>query len=1351
MNSATAMDDYPIGEFVSVFTGNELFLADHIIQGRKILPGAAYLELSRAAIALSVTITDKNIIALKESIFIQPIIVSAERAVTVKIYPGVNGEFGVEVCTEQGIHFQSKAYIQPRNEEGLLPQGGIMDIASMEARCQLQGPSKQEFYTNFKNKGINLGASHKGIESIKLGTNCAFITTHLPGSSNRGMDLDPGMLDCFIQSAAVMARNLEEGVRLPFAVQSTRIFGPLTDRMCAFLTKEGENVDYVIADAQGHIKVVINGFVGRELETQDQLVYYKPIIQEESIHHAIDNPVVVEGQLTYTDLVKAVVEAAREMIKDNQDSNVLEVRLPANKPSWQGVLALLKTISLEHPRITYRLKSGNTCINSQYHVVSMDDAPVYSWPDNKTILITGGLGGLGKLFASDIAATSQNCTLILTGRTRLDEAKRTFIKGLENSGVTVIYTQCDVCNKTEVENLVKAHPQINGVIHASGVLMDNFINKKSLAEIEQVLAPKVQGLEFLDEATATLKLDYFITLSSIAGAVGNAGQADYAAANGYMDAYIHNRAEQVRNRQRFGKSISINWPLWESEGMQIDEATKKNFYQVFKVKPMPAAQGLLALRRIIASDYPQLVVLYGNRKAIDSMFHKPTATNRKPAPSNTQEKNVSADATKLVKIILQEVRTITAEHIKRQPQQLDESADWAEFGFDSILLASLVNRFNSQFNLSLMPTIFFEATNMLLFSQYLLENHSEKILNQVSSQIGEKPQQDQPSATTNELESDTTHADASVFARSLKKNYKEASNYREKDIAIIGISCRIAGVRNLRDFWKMLDEERDMITEIPHDRWNWRDYPESSKWGSFIDGVSEFDSLFFGISPVEATYINPEQRLIMQYVWECIENAGCGGNITRGTNTGVFIGCGPSAYTELLSCMPVEAYTATGEVPSVGPNRISYFMDWHGPSNPVETACSSALVAVHRAVEAIRAGHCDQAVAGGVNLLLTPHAYISFSKAGMLAADGRCKTFSDKADGYTRGEGVGMIMLKPLKKAIRDGNSIYAVVKGTAENHGGRTNSLTAPNPKSQSAVIKKAVRDADIDFSRVSYVECHGTGTGLGDPVEINGLKTVANDLLKDKQTGTYCKLGSIKSNIGHLEFAAGIVGIIKVILQMQHKKIARSLHCENINPYIDLKGTHFTIAQQASDWTVAPGQTRIAGVSSFGFGGVNAHVILEEYQGGLSQQPAESLHDMHGAPHLLTFSARNEQSLFNYVAQFPDLIDSLQKDKVALKDIAYTLQMGRSEMQERLVFIARSWDDWAVQMDEFLSGKNKSHSKNIFRGTVKTNTLSSLELGDTESGKNYIKQLLEYNETEKIAELWVRGTKIDWSVLYE
>lgn len=1338
--------EYPIGLFTSEFTGNEPYLDDHIINGRKILPGVVYLEMSRAAIDLSFSLNEDQIVVLSDSLFMQPMIVQKKISVNVKVYPGSSGEFGVEVETEQGIHFQSKAYIKDLKED-IAESNNLLkiDIDSLKKECIKKGPDGKQFYKNFKNKGINLGPSLRGIQSIEKGVKCALVHVLLPEASKQGMNLIPGVFDSFIQSGDVLADD-PDIVRVPFAVKQTKVYGSLSDEMFGFIEKTEEGVNYTIADVNGNIKIKINDFMGREMGgTQDELCYYQPSWEEKKEDQLEKSPdkikKIIEPGKNYNETLINILETVKEIKESDIENHILELNLPTEKELWKGIYSALKTVGLEFPKISYQMKVNDKFFDIKYKNTKLNSTEIYDWPDQKNILITGGLGGLGKIIAEDIATQSGKNKLILVGRSKLDSKKQEFINKLKSLNTQVEYRECDISNYNDVKSLFEEFQDINGIIHGAGTNQDSLVSEKNIDEIEKVLAPKVAGIKILDEVSSNTKLDYFIVLSSIAGTLGNVGQIDYAAANGYMDSYITDRAKKVENGLRFGKSLSINWPLWESGGMQIDDFTKKNLQQVFKVKPLPTSIGLKALKRTIKSEFSQLVVMYGNSKAISGMMIKKEEKKEKLI-----KKVANSEIEKLTKEVLLEVRELTAKHLKLQINQLNDTTDWAVFGFDSILLSSFANKINTHFNINIMPSIFFEATNMQLFSEYLVQDYPEQMSNKMSVEnedVNENTNED-VQEVVEEKESDVND-----FVNNLKRSYKSSVTYREQDVAIVGMSCRIAGARNLDEFWKMLDEEKDMISEIPSDRWDWRDYPGVSKWGSFIDGAAEFDPLFFGISPIEAMYMVPEQRLMLQYVWECLENAGCCGEDIKGNNTGLFIGCGPSGYSYFMRNSEINAYTNTGYVPSVGPNRISFLLDWHGPSNPIDTACSSALVAVHRAVEAIHLGHCDQAVVGGVNMLLSPDPYIGFSKAGMLCEDGKCKTFSNKANGYVRGEGIGLLMLKPLKKAIKDGNKIYALVKGTAENHGGHTNSLTAPNPRSQAEVIKKAFKESGIDFSRVGYIECHGTGTSLGDPVEIRGLKTVASELLENKEPKGKCKLGSIKSNIGHLEYGAGVVGIIKAVLQIQNKKIAKSLHCDEINPYIDLKDSPFEIAQEASEWEVGSGQTRVAGVSSFGFGGVNSHIVLEEYNESHSIEEKSNINKMNET-NLLILSAQNEERLLEYVKQFPEYLKKMDVSNSILKEIAYTLQTGRMEMPERVAFVVQSIDECIELMETFGKDNGDTFDRRIFKGSVNEQQSSGIELGDTGAGKDFVTQLIKSSEFGKIAELWTKGTKIDWDQMY-
>ena len=422
-------------------------------------------------------------------------------------------------------------------------------------------------------------------------------------------------------------------------------------------------------------------------------------------------------------------------------------------------------------------------------------------------------------------------------------------------------------------------------------------------------------------------------------------------------------------------------------------------------------------------------------------------------------------------------------------------------------------------------------------------------------------------------------------------------------IAIIGIGCRFPGAKSPEAFWQLLRDGVDAITEVPADRWDidalYDPNPATpgkmnTRWGGFLKQVDQFDAQFFGIIPREASSMDPQQRLLLEVAWEAIEDAGQIPERLANTPTGVFIGISTYDYGDLLlkAYGPGDPYAGTGNTLCIAANRLSYVFDFRGPSLAVDTACSSSLVAVHLACRSLWQGECTMALAGGVNVILLPQININFTKAGFLANDGRCKTFDARANGYVRSEGAGVVILKPLSQALSDGDSIYAVIRGGAVNQDGRSNGLMAPNRWAQEAVVREAYQQAGVSPSQVQYVEAHGTGTLLGDPIEMKALGAV---LCKDRSPGQYCAVGSVKTNIGHLEAAAGIAALIKVALSLKHRQIPPSLHFLKPNPHIPFDELPLRVQQTLEPW---PEESRlaIAGVSSFGFGGSNAHVVLEE-----------------------------------------------------------------------------------------------------------------------------------------------------------
>jgi acyl transferase domain-containing protein/acyl-CoA synthetase (AMP-forming)/AMP-acid ligase II/acyl carrier protein len=598
-----------------------------------------------------------------------------------------------------------------------------------------------------------------------------------------------------------------------------------------------------------------------------------------------------------------------------------------------------------------------------------------------------------------------------------------------------------------------------------------------------------------------------------------------------------------------------------------------------------------------------------------------------------------------------------------------------------------------------------------------------------------------------------------------KRSHNEAVPAKEDDpIAVIGLAGMFPQSDNCEEFWNNLEQGKNLISEIPGNRWDWKEIygdPDNQnkktniKWGGFINDVETFDASFFNISPKEAQLMDPMQRKLIQVVWQAVEDSGYRMRDFSGRKVGVIVGIGTFDYLQLVleNDQFTHAYAATGIVHCMASNRISYLFNFKGPSESVDTACSSSLVALHRAVGLIRNNECEMAIVCGANLLLSSSIYVALSNANMLSQSGQCRTFDESADGYVRGEGISAVVLKKLSSSIADEDHIYGVIKGIAVNHGGHTNSLTAPNPFAQAEVIEDALKMAAISPQTISYVETHGTGTALGDPIEINGLISAFKSLSSrsDAEAKPHCALGSVKTNIGHLEAAAGLAGVIKVLLSMQHKKIPAHLHLSVQNKNIDLEESPFYLVGSTTEWESLKDQNgknipRRAGVSSFGFGGVNAHVVLEEYEAAHIDDQITS------SPNVFVFSAKTENALRSYVDYYRDFL-SKKDSKFDLDDMAYTLQTGREPFDHRLAVISGDKNDLIRSLTSFLNNDInivKQKTASIFSNQVKSE-LSNIIFGFDRKGMfDLEKRYLQANDLYHLAQLWVLGADIEWHKLY-
>ncbi|VBB05120.1 phosphopantetheine attachment site [Lucifera butyrica] len=500
-------------------------------------------------------------------------------------------------------------------------------------------------------------------------------------------------------------------------------------------------------------------------------------------------------------------------------------------------------------------------------------------------------------------------------------------------------------------------------------------------------------------------------------------------------------------------------------------------------------------------------------------------------------------------------------------------------------------------------------------------------------------------------------------------------------VAIIGIGCRFPGAAGPAAFWNLLKNGVDAITEMPARR---AGQSEAAGMGGYLEEVEKFDAQFFGISPREAAGMDPQQRLLLETAWEALEDGGQVPEQLAGQRVGVFVGISGYDYgTMVRNYAQTDIYAATGNALSIAANRISYLLNFRGPSMAIDTACSSSLVAVHLACQSLRHGESSLALAGGVNLLLSTEVTDAFSKAGMLAPDGRCKTFAAGANGYVRGEGVGVVVLKLLSQALRDGDPVYALIPGSAVNQDGRSNGLTAPNGQAQEEVVREAYRRAGVSPAQIQYIEAHGTGTSLGDPIEVNAVGKV---LAAGRSPQSPCRIGSAKTNIGHLEAAAGIAGLIKVALALKHRQIPPSLHFDQPNPYIPFPDLPLEVQTELGPWPEKEGPL-LAGVSSFGFGGTNAHVVLQ------SVQPAAlKKYSMAGygpqAEYLLPVSAASEEALQALARSYRDYLMG-EGGNVPVKDIGYTAAIRRSHHRCRLATVVRSRQECIDFFTDYLNGE--------------------------------------------------------------
>ena len=571
-------------------------------------------------------------------------------------------------------------------------------------------------------------------------------------------------------------------------------------------------------------------------------------------------------------------------------------------------------------------------------------------------------------------------------------------------------------------------------------------------------------------------------------------------------------------------------------------------------------------------------------------------------------------------------------------------------------------------------------------------------------------------------------------------------------IAIVGMSCRFAGANSLAEYWRVIRDGVEAVSEVPPDRWDIDELYDPTgtqsgkmftKWGGFVDRIDQFDPQFFGIAPREASRMDPQQRMLLEVAWEAMENGGIPADQLAGSKTGVYVGIGGADYSKVPSQLPnyyqqIDAHVGTGNALSIAANRISYIFDFHGPSAAVDTACSSASLAIHLAVESLRRKECNAALAGGVNAIITPETTIAFSKARMLSPEGKCRPFDAGANGYVRGEGCGLVLLKRLADAQRDGDQILAVIRATSVNQDGRTSGISAPNGQSQQECIRAAHAQAGVTAADISYVEAHGTGTPLGDPIEMQALTEIFTRTSDDDRP---LHVTSVKANIGHTETVSGAAGIIKAVLLMQQEVIPPQLYFNSLNPHISLDGSRIVIPTEATPWP-ANGERRLAGISSFGFGGTNTHLLIEAPPAGapapkqepkverISSDKADpSLSAIPRERHLLKLSGRTSEAIEQQAQQLSTYLG--EHPEVALIDVCFTANTGRADFNHRAAIACDSRESLEKALATLAAGKA---SPTVKRGQVKGIARPKVAFLFTGQGSQYAQMGRELYRNEPV-----------------
>jgi acyl transferase domain-containing protein/NAD(P)-dependent dehydrogenase (short-subunit alcohol dehydrogenase family)/acyl carrier protein len=949
--------------------------------------------------------------------------------------------------------------------------------------------------------------------------------------------------------------------------------------------------------------------------------------------------------------------------EDNSSSNLLSLISDDYKTA---ISFAVKPPKAEWNKSTqYKLKQGEVFIKSweididsskkvnaalQTNFISSQQK-IGKLADNNSYLITGGSSGIGLLFAQYLTKKCANSDIYICSRSQPNTQSQRFITQINTQQDTleqcsqIIHVQADVTDSNDVARIfatIESNGKpLKGIIHNAGVSRDAMFMRKDWQDIASVIAVKVMGAYWLDHYSAGLPLDFFVMSSSVSSVVGNAGQCDYAFANGFLDGFSQERQNRVAKGQCYGQTSSINWPLWCNKdlvnGMEVPASHKDLLEKQFGLLPLDIEHGLSALQRILEQNNVQTLVLHGISERISQSLLEPMA-----------------------KDIIARQESKTAQVTNGTQEKIAASKD--------------------------------ETT------QQAANNHPNSMDIAIVGIAGRFPDADTPDA---------------LF-----------SNCLQQHVAV-----------------KEIAEPRFCIDDI-YDEKPFQLGKSISKYAGLLNNIDQFDAKFFGVMPMEANYIDPQQRLFLQTAWHAFEDANYTKADLNKKNCGVFVGCMTSDYQKIIETQsPPNAFAMLGTHSAALPARLSYWLNLKGPAISVDTACSSSLVALHQACNSLRLQESEMALVSSVYLLTNERDLTTASQAGMMSPTNGCKTFDANADGIAIGEAVTAMVLKPLAAAQQDGDQIYGVIKGSGTNHDGRTSGITAPNSLSQATLLNDIYQRFNVDPATIDYIETHGTGTKLGDPVEFEALAKIFKQDSDNTNPVKPCYLGALKPNVGHAFNAAGMSSLMKVLMAFKYQTIPPVTGVNKVNELIKLDKTRFKLPSSPVKWPNNKDKPMRAGVTALGYAGTNAHIILEAYQGRCTNENylrkgylKESFDDntslavnsQKSIYQCTVISGTTPQRLANTIEQLVSFKSRWEKNKCfpALDNLAFSSQVGREQHDYRAVIISCS---------------NQGFSQALMR----LQTMTSQQLTD---GLNISEPLISDKSTNELSESWgiVTGQRI-------